>query len=143
MVLSTMSVDPRAGEKFPRGNYCDRGARFGTHSSEENFRNPFYGRLTFIAAFTGGVRAWDIREPQAPVEVGFYVPAANANTVQPDGYMTNNLEVDNRGFIYATDRNGSGLDILELRGDAKRIGLGTDKDRHGDDDDDDGHGHRD
>ena len=112
MILSTMSVDPRAGEKFPRGNYCDRGARFGTHSSEENFRNPFYGRLTFIAAFTGGIRAWDIREPQAPVEVGFYVPVSNANTVQPDGYMTNNVEVDNRGFIYATDRNGSGLDIL-------------------------------
>jgi hypothetical protein len=135
MVLSTMSVDPRAGEKFPRGNYCDRGARFGTHSSEENFHNPFYGRLTFIAAFTGGVRAWDIREPQAPVEVGFYVPVSNANTVQPDGYMTNNLEVDNRGFIYATDRNGSGLDILELHGKAKRIGLGTDSGRHDDDDD--------
>ncbi|TMH83491.1 MAG: hypothetical protein E6H45_13480 [Betaproteobacteria bacterium] len=141
MILSTMSVDPRAGEKYPRGNYCTRGARFGTHSSEENFRNPFYGKLTFIAAFTGGVRAWDIREPQAPVEVGFYVPVANANTVQPDGYMTNNLEVDNRGFIYATDRNGSGLDILELRGDAKRIGLGTDgghrNGRRDDDDDDD------
>jgi hypothetical protein len=135
MVLSTMSVDPRAGEKYPRGNYCDRGARFGVHSSEENFRNPYYGRLTFLAYFTGGVRAWDIREPQAPVEVGFYVPVANANTVQPDGYMTNNLEVDNRGFIYATDRNGSGLDILELHGSAKRIGLGTDKDRHDDDDD--------
>ena len=139
MILSTMSVDPRAGEKFPRGNYCDRGARFGTHSSEENFRNPFYGRLTFIAAFTGGIRAWDIREPQAPVEVGFYVPVSNANTTQPDGYMTNNVEVDNRGFIYATDRNGSGLDILELRGSAKRIGLGTDNDRRDgrrDDDDD-------
>jgi len=139
MILSTMSVDPRAGEKFPRGNYCDRGARFGTHSSEENFRNPFYGRLTFIAAFTGGIRAWDIREPQAPVEVGFYVPVSNANTTQPDGYMTNNVEVDNRGFIYATDRNGSGLDILELHGKAKRIGLGTDNDRrdgrHDDDDD--------
>jgi hypothetical protein len=53
--------------------------------------------------------------------------------------MTNNLEVDNRGFIYATDRNGSGLDILELRGEAKRIGLGIDSDRHDgrhDDDDD-------
>ena len=141
MVLSTMSVDPRTGEKYPRGNYCTRGARFGTHSSEENFRNPFYGKLTFIAAFTGGVRAWDIREPQAPVEVGFYVPVANANTVQPDGYMTNNLEVDNRGFIYATDRNGSGLDILELHGSAKRIGLGTDgghrNGRRDDDDDDD------
>ena len=42
MVLSTMWVDPRAGEKFPRGNYCTRGARYGVHSSEENFTNPFY-----------------------------------------------------------------------------------------------------
>jgi hypothetical protein len=43
MVLSTMSVDPRRGEKYPRGNYCQRGARFGVHSSEENFSNPMYG----------------------------------------------------------------------------------------------------
>jgi hypothetical protein len=123
MVLATMWVDPRLGEKYPRGNYCTRGARYGVHSSEENFRNPFYGRLTFLAYFTGGVRVWDIREPQGPVEVGFYVPESNANTT-PDGYMTNNLEVDNRGFIYATDRNGSGLDILELKGKAQHIGLG-------------------
>jgi hypothetical protein len=124
MVLSTMSLDPRAGEKWPRGNYCTRGARFGVHSSEENFANPFYGKLTFLAYFTGGVRAWDIREPQAPVEVGFYVPESNAFT-EPGGYMTNNLEVDNRGYVLAVDRNGAGLDILELHGKAKQIGLGA------------------
>jgi len=93
---------------------------------------------SFIAYFTGGVRAWDIREPQAPVEVGFYVPESNALT-SPDGYMTNNLEVDNRGYIIAVDRNGAGVDILELRGKAKQIGLGI-EDGHGhdrDDDDDD------
>ena len=60
MVLSTMSVDPRAGEKWPRGNYCTRGARYGVHSSEENFRNPYYGKLTFLAYFTGGVRVGDV-----------------------------------------------------------------------------------
>ena len=127
MVLSTMWVDPRAGEKYPRGNYCTRGARFGVHSSEENFNNPYYGRLTFLAYFTGGVRAWDIREPQAPVEVAFYVPESNALT-EPAGYMTNNLEVDNRGYILAVDRNGAGMDILELHGKANRIGLGKGKD---------------
>ncbi len=121
MVLSTMSVDPRLGEKYKRGNYCTRGARFGTHSSEENFRNPLYGKLTTIAYFTGGVRVWDIREPQAPVEVGFYVPVANANTRVPDGYMTNNVEIDNRGYIYVVDRNGAGMDILQLNGCAKQI----------------------
>jgi hypothetical protein len=49
--------------------------------------------------------------------------------------MTNNIEVDNRGYVFATDRNGSGLDILQLRGKARSIGLG--KDRQDDDDDDD------
>ena len=135
MVLSTMSVDPRAGEKYRRGNYCLRGARFGVHSSEENFRNPYYGRLNFIAYFTGGVRVWDIREPQAPVEVGFYVAESTPLTA-PDGYMTNNVEVDNRGFVITVDRNGAGMDILELRGKAKRIGLGRDDDDRDDRDDD-------
>jgi hypothetical protein len=120
MVLSTMSVDPFEGEKYPRGNYCGRGARFGVHSSEENFWNPLYGKLTSIAYFTGGVRIWDIREPHAPLEVAFYVPESNANT-NPDGYMTNNVEIDDRGFIYIVDRNGAGFDILQLTGKAADI----------------------
>ncbi|HKY01941.1 MAG TPA: hypothetical protein VJM53_05260 [Burkholderiales bacterium] len=135
--LSTMSVDPREGEKYRRGNYCTRGARFGVHSSEENFNNPYYGKLTFIAYFTGGTRVWDIREPHAPVEVGFYVPENNRFTLEQcatingvqvckKSYMTNNVEVDNRGFIYAADRSGSGLDIYKLTGKARRIGEGRD-----------------
>jgi hypothetical protein len=124
--LATMWVDPRSGEKYPRGNYCNRGARFGVHSSEENFDNPYYGRLTFLAYFTGGVRAWDIREPQGPVEVGFYVGVANANTQSPPGYMWNNLEVDDRGYVITVGRVGSGMDVLELYGKAKQIGLGED-----------------
>lgn len=120
MGLSTMSVDERSGAKSSRGNYCGRGARFGVHSSEENFGNPMYGKLTAIAYFNGGVRIWDIREPQAPHEVAFYVPESNANTDQ-DGYMTNNVEIDNRGYVYIVDRNGAGMDILELNGCAKQI----------------------
>ena len=131
--LSTMSVDPRDGEKFDRGNYCTRGSRFGAHSSEENWNNPYYGKLTFIAYFSGGTRVWDIRNPTAPVEVGFYVPVNNKNTqescatingkqVCKKSYMTNNLELDDRGYIYSVDRAGTGMDILELTGKAKRIG---------------------
>ena len=118
--LSTMSVDERSGANYWRGDYCGRGARFGVHSSEENFNNPMYGRLTTIAYFNGGVRLWDIREPQAPREVGFYVPYANSKT-NPSGYMTNNVEIDNRGYVFIVDRNGAGLDILELTGCAKKI----------------------
>src|SRR5437667_203289 len=129
MVLSTLWVNPQSGEKYPRGNYCLRGQRFGTHSTEENFRNPYYGRLAFTSYFNAGVREWDNRDPQGAVEAGFYVPAAPKNT-----YMTNNVEVDNRGYIIIVDRIGNGMDILKLTGKARNIGLG----KHGDDDDDDG-----
>jgi hypothetical protein len=116
MVLSTLWVDPHSGAKYPRGDYCFRGQRFGVHSSEENFHNPFYGKVTFTSYFNAGVRAWDIRNPQGPVEVGFYVPAAPNDT-----YMTNNVEVDNRGYIYIVDRIGNGMDILQLMGCAAHI----------------------
>jgi hypothetical protein len=120
MMLSTMWIDPRFGARYARGNYCTRGARFGVHSAEENFRNPLYGKLTVLAYFNGGVRVWDIREPYTPMQIAFYVSEANAKT-SPDGYMSNNAEVDNRGNIYIVDRNGAGLDILQLFGCAASI----------------------
>jgi hypothetical protein len=40
--------------------------------------------------------------------------------------MTNNVEVDDRGFVIIVDRIGNGMDIVELTGKAKKIGLGTD-----------------
>lgn len=33
----------------------------------------------------------------------------------------NNVNVDERGYIYVTDKNGSGLHILELTGDARKL----------------------
>jgi len=136
MVLSTLWVNPQSGEKYPRGNYCLRGQRFGTHSVEENFRNPYYGRLTFTAYFNAGIRAWDITDPQGPEAAGFYVPVGPVNHCGKGtdcSYMTNNVEVDNRGCIIIVDRIGSGMDILKLTGKAQKIGLG----KCGDDDDDD------
>jgi hypothetical protein len=49
--------------------------------------------------------------------------------------MTNNVEVDNRGYIIIVDRIGNGMDILKLTGKARNIGLG----KSDDDDDDDDH----
>ena len=48
------------------------------------------------------------------------MPEANALT-DTDGYMTNNVEIDNRGYIYVVDRNGAGMDILQLTGCAKQV----------------------
>jgi hypothetical protein len=111
------------------GNFCGRGGRFGTHSSNESFTPIYYQRIMFFAHFNAGVRAVDIRDPGRPQEIGYFIPAANANTDQRcDGagrckrvIQTNNVEVDDRGYIYIVDRAHTGLHILELTGAARAI----------------------
>jgi hypothetical protein len=110
------------------GDYCARGGRFGSHSSNESFTPVFYGKLMVFAWFNAGVRAVDVRDPFHPMEVASYVPATTAKTDQRCGskgcrvvIQTNNVEVDDRGLIYIVDRANTGLHILELTGDARRI----------------------
>ena len=114
------------------GNFCSRGGRFGSHSSSESFAPVFYKKLVFIAYFNAGVRAVDIRDPFHPVEAAFYIPATTEKTdercVEDGGVkrckvaiQTNNVEVDDRGFIYTADRANTGLHILELTGPARAI----------------------
>jgi len=114
------------------GNFCARGGRFGTHSSNENMTPIYYKRVLFLAHFNAGVRALDIRDPYHPREVAYYIPAVSANTesrcVKVDGadrcktaIQTNNVEVDDRGYIYAVDRANTGLHILSLAGAARAV----------------------
>ena len=114
------------------GDFCARGGRFGPHSSHESFTPIYYGRLIFIAYFNAGVRAVDIRDPFRPAEVAYFIPAVTAATaprcVKVDGadrckvaIQTNNVEVDDRRFIYLADRADTGLHIVELTGTARGI----------------------
>ena len=114
------------------GDFCTRGGRFGTHSSNENFTPIYYRRILFIAHFNAGVRAVDIRDPYHPREVAYFIPSITAKT-EPRcikigdaercklAIQTNNVEVDDRGYIYAVDRANTGLHILELTGEARKI----------------------
>jgi hypothetical protein len=114
------------------GSFCARGGRFGNHSSNENFAPVYYRRVMFFAWFNAGVRAVDIRDPFNPREIAFYIPATTPNTdkrcVTADGVdrckvaiQTNNVEVDDRGYIYAVDRANTGLHVLELTGPARQV----------------------
>lgn len=110
------------------GNFCSRGGRFGAHSSHENFTSIFYKRLMFIAFFNAGVRAIDIRDPYHPREVGHFIPAVTDKTDKrcvgercKVAIQTNNVDVDDRGFIYIVDRANTGMHILELSGEARNI----------------------
>jgi len=114
------------------GGFCDRGGRFGTHSSNENFTSIYYGRVLFIAHFNAGVRALDVRDPMQPKEIGYYIPAVTEKTDRrcigtgaeqrcKIAIQTNNVEVDGRGYIYIVDRANTGMHILELTGAARRV----------------------
>jgi hypothetical protein len=116
----------------PTGDFCRRGGRFGPHSSNESFSPIYYGRLVFIAYFNAGVRAVDVRDPFHPTEAGFYIPSVTARTdkrcIEVAGaprcktaIQTNNVDVDDRGFIYLADRADTGLHIVELTGPARAI----------------------
>ena len=114
------------------GSFCGRGGRFGTHSSNENFTPIYYRRVLFIAHFNAGVRALDIRDPLQPKEIAYYVPAITSKTDKrcvgtgadqrcKIAIQTNNVEVDDRGYIYIVDRANTGMHILELAGAARKV----------------------
>ena len=110
-VVANWTVDEASG------NFCGRGGRFGTHSSNESFTPIYYKRIMFFAHFNAGVRAVDIRDPVHPKEIGYYIPAGG----RKGAAYTNNVEVDERGYIYIVDRAGAGLHILELSGPARAV----------------------
>jgi hypothetical protein len=113
------------------GNFCERGGRFGSHSSNENMTPIYYRRIVFVTEFNAGVRALDIRDPMNIKEIGHYIPAVTAKTDRrcvgqtcKIAIQTNNVEVDDRGYIYIVDRANTGMHILQLTGAARQVANG-------------------
>ena len=124
MMISSYTVPEASGQ------FCQRGGRFGSHSSNESMAPVYYKKMAFIAFFNAGVRALDIRDPYHPKEVGYFIPAITQATdkrcIPIEGgerckvaIQTNNVETDDRGYIYIVDRANTGLHILELTGPAR------------------------
>jgi hypothetical protein len=114
------------------GDFCRRGGRFGPHSFQDAFHPAFDKTLVVLAYFNAGIRAVDIRDPFEPREVAHYIPEITAGTtescIEIDGIehcdraiQTNNVNIDDRGYIYAVDRASTGLHIVELAGSARAI----------------------
>jgi hypothetical protein len=123
--MATLSVP-----QFP-GNFCGKGARFGAHAVTEAIYPPYYGKIISVSWFNAGVRVWDIRDPKNPKPIAYYIQAPNANTAAScstingvtncfNATMNDYVEYDDRGFIYAVDRAGSGITILSLTGEARK-----------------------
>ena len=114
------------------GNFCNRGGRFGSHSSQENVTPIYNGRVLFVTFFNAGLRALDIRDPFNPREIGYYIPATTEQTDKrcvgegagercKVAIQSNNVDVDDRGYVYVVDRANTGMHILELTGAARRV----------------------
>jgi hypothetical protein len=114
------------------GDFCHRGGRFGPHSFADAYHPAFDKKLVVLSYFNAGVRVVDIRNPFVPVEVARYVPEITASTTEScieiggnrecdRQIQTNNVNLDDRGYIYALDRASTGLHILELTGAARAI----------------------
>ncbi len=125
MVISNFQV-PEAS-----GHFCDRSGRFGSHASNESMAPVYYKKIAFVSWFNAGVRAIDVRDPYHPTELGYFIPAITEATdkrcIKINGQdrckvaiQTNNVETDDRGYIYIVDRANTGMHILALTDDAKK-----------------------
>lgn len=78
----------------------------GCHQPSE----VFTGTIVPFAWFAQGLRLFDVADPYAPREVGFYVPDPAPGANRPS---SNDVTMDARGLIYLVDRI-AGVDIIEV-----------------------------
>jgi hypothetical protein len=104
---------PAATFQVPRDPSGKTGGRFGAHQPHESVGPD---NLVYAAWFSGGLRVIDLSDPYRPREAGHYIP----RPVSGERYaQSNDLFVDERGFIYLIDRN-RGFDILRFKGAAAK-----------------------
>jgi hypothetical protein len=104
---------PREIAQFPApaGDYVDRPGRSGPHNLHEMRPGSFQSSRTIHATyFNGGVRVYDITDAAAPAEIAYFVPPPAPGRA---AIQFNDLTVTADGLIYATDRAGGGLYIIE------------------------------
>ena len=95
----------------PRGDFCDRGLRFGSHCLHENRPNSYQSQeLVFATYFNAGLRVYDVADPDDPVEVAHWIPECPPNQAAA---QINDLFVAEDLPIYVTDRVYGGAYILE------------------------------
>jgi hypothetical protein len=99
--------------------YARKGGHFGPHNIHENRPGTLVSsELIFATYQNAGVRAFDIRDPYRPRQIGALVPPKPARMVdhrpnRAQVIQSADVCVDAAGLIYSTDYNG-GLYILEL-----------------------------
>jgi hypothetical protein len=112
--IATMPIPDEA-------DYCKKGGNFGPHNLWENRPGAFQSsRIIFATLHNAGVRAYDIANPFAPREIGFFVPPDPERMFDPRPNRPKVIQscdcfVDAQGVMYVTDSN-AGLYLLQFEG---------------------------
>ncbi len=106
------------------------GAIYGSHYIGVD--DPFDTALAFFSWYAAGLRAWDVRDPYQPKEIGYYIPGARLDTTLAVGPGYPNPKVDyvysfiryrpETGHIWFNSVFG-GLHIVELIENPLRMSL--------------------
>src|SRR5258708_38861059 len=107
-------------------NFCEKGGRFGPHNTNQEIHLPDVekpGNLIYLTYFNAGLRVFDVKDPIAPVETGWFIPpqpARNAGPLPKDLVtQTADALVDTRGYVYLTHKH-SRLLVTKYTGPAQR-----------------------
>lgn len=115
-------TEPKVLSNFPvpAGNWCERcqqrtnDGHFGPHNLHEMKPGSLIDPNTVYATyFNGGVRVFDVSDPSHPTEFAHYIPEPVPGR---KGSHMDDIYVAEDGLIYATDRYGGGLYVLEMTG---------------------------
>lgn len=107
--ISTLPVPPLA-------DFQERPGKFGPHNIHENDPSgtALVSESVVVAAYmNAGVRVFDLDNPFEPAEVSYFIPPAPAKS-RFGTAIINDTYADENGIIYAIDRFGGGLYILEM-----------------------------
>ena len=95
--------------------------KFSCPTGQQSIHQPWFDyrspSLFYQTWYDQGVRAWDISNPFAPREVGYYLAPRYAVPGRPADRQIREVYQDPAtGLIYMTDGNGGGLTVLRWTG---------------------------
>ena len=95
----------------PKGDFCERGLRFGPHNLHENRPGTYRSaELAFVTYFNAGLRVYDLLDAANPVEIAHWIPETPPGQ---EAAQINDVFVAADFTISVTDRVNGGVYLLE------------------------------
>lgn len=104
---------PRPAPTSGLKSFCDKEGRFGPHNVNTELHQDGVAQtapLVFMTWFNAGLRVFDISDPTAPVETGWFLPKIGPWSEGKRG--PEDVLVDTRGNVFTTDGREGGVWVL-------------------------------